>query len=187
MQPQQILKESELKILMMKHASSTSSITQSADIGRQFAIVKSSSKKATSVNLPSGFGLKGLLEDELNCLQASKKLHLKAPARKAIIDHITSCPEIFGNAMQPKITKRGFIENGMIDAKVETYPDIIKMMRTCKLKDFRQEHEDLIIDNFSVLYQEMKETGQILEETFDRLKFPPDTGYSGEEVCTYHL
>ena len=75
----------------------------------------------------------------------------------------------------------------MIDAKVETYPDIIKMMRTCKLKDFRQEHEDLIIDNFSVLYQEMKETGQILEETFDRLKFPPDTGYSGQEVCTYHL
>ena len=184
-QPQQISKEAQLKILALKHASSTSSITQSADIGRQFAIVKSSSKKTTSVNLPSGFGVKGLLEDELTRHQASKKLNLKTPMRKVIIDHTISCPEIFGNAMQPKITKRGFIENGMIDDKVETYPDIIKMMRTCKLKDFRQEHEDMIINNFSELYQEMKEKGQILEETFERLKFPRDTGYSGQEVCTY--
>ena len=63
---EQLEKEEVLKILTMKHASSISSITQSADIGRQFAILKQTSKKATSINVPSGFGLKGILKDELN-------------------------------------------------------------------------------------------------------------------------
>ena len=182
-----MVKEEQLKVLALKHASSTSSITQSADIGRQFAIIKQTSKKATSVNLPSGFGLKGTLEDKLIRLQANKTLLLKTPMRKAIIDHITSCPEIFGNAMQPKITKKGFFENGMIDTNVETYPDIIKMMRTCKLKDFRQEHEDIIFNNFSELYNEMKNTGQVSEETYNRIGLPKDTNYAGEEVRTYLL
>ena len=128
------------------------------------------------MNIPSGFGVKSLLEDKLTRHQASKKLNLKTLMTKAIIDHTILCPEIFGNAMQPKITKRGFIENGMIHDKVETYPDIIKMMRTCKLKDFQQEHGDTIINIFSDLYQEMKEKGQILEKTFERLKFSRDTG-----------
>ena len=180
-------KEEQLKVLALKHASSTSSITQSADIGRQFAILKQTSKKATSVNLPSGFGLKGTLEDELIRLQANNTLLLKTPMRKAIIDHSTSCPKIFGNVMQPKITKKGFFENGMINTNIETYPDIIKMMRTCKLKDFRQEHEDINFNNFSEFYNKMKNSRHVSEETYSKIGLPKDTKYAGEEVRTYIL
>ena len=107
-----------------KHASSTSSIQKMADICRAFTILKTMCKRVTSVNLPSGYGLKGQLEYELDRLHASGILHIKLPAKKAILDHIVSCPEIYGKLMQPKTTKKGFVENGMSDEETHTYTDI---------------------------------------------------------------
>ena len=52
-------KDSELKVIACKHASSTSAVQQMADIGRQFAIFKAACKTTTAINVPSGFGLKG--------------------------------------------------------------------------------------------------------------------------------
>ena len=174
--------EDEVKILACKHASSTSAIQQMADVGRQFAIFKSCNKTMTSTNLPSGFGLKGQIEYELDALNAKGILMLKLPARKAIIDHVVTCPNIYAISMQPKTTKKGFIENGMLDEKTDTYPDIYKMMKTCKLKEFKQEYEDLVLNNFSELYQCMKSHGHIPEEVYDRLGFVKDTNYDGKVV-----
>ena len=140
-------KEDVLKVLACKHASSTSSIVQSADIGRQFAIIKTLTKTVTSVNLPHGFGMKGFLEDLFDTYNASSMLMLKLPARKAIIDHCVSCPEIFSKAMSPKTTKKGFIVNGMIDDKTHTYPDIIKILQTCK-QEVKQDQVDLVFKHF---------------------------------------
>ena len=95
-----------VKVLAFKHVSSIFSITQCANIGRQFITLKASSKTTTVTNLPHGFGLKCYLEDTFDNLKASGTLTLKLPARKVIIDHIVSCPEIFGKAMIPKATKR---------------------------------------------------------------------------------
>ena len=177
----QMSKEEALKVLACKHASSTSSIVQSADIGRQFAIVKALSKTTSSVNLPHGFGMKGFLEDVFDDHKARGVLILKLPARKAIIDHIVSCPRIFGRAMSPKTTKKGFIVNGMIDDKTETYPDIIKMLQTCK-QEIPKEQEDLVFHNFSELYSIMKKDGHITEDVYDRLGFMQDTNYDGDIV-----
>ena len=108
-----------------------------ADIGRQFPIFKAACKTTTAINVPSGFGLKGEIEYELDCLSASGKLILKLPAKKAIIDHIVSCPEFYGKAMQPKTTKKSFVMNVMMDENTHTYPDVHKMMKTCKLQDYK--------------------------------------------------
>ena len=175
--------ENALKVLACKHASSTSSTTQMADVGRQFAVVKVESKTTTAVNLPSGYGLKGQLEDELDRLKAAGVLMLKLPARKAIVDHVTSCPEIYGTSMKNKTTKKGFIVNGMLDEITELYPDIYKMMQTCKSTDVKQEYEDLLFKNFSVLYQTMKNRGDIPESLYDHLGFPSDTDYAGNHVA----
>ena len=107
---------------------------------------------------------------------------LKLPARKAMINHIVSCPEIYEKAMQPKATKKGFVENGMEDNDTHTYPDIHKMLKTCKLQDFKQEYESLLSADFSQLYQCMKNDGHIPEEVYDQIGLPPDTNYEGEEV-----
>ena len=51
--------DANLKVMAFKHASSTSYIQKMADIGRQFSVMKSESKKVTAINIPSGYGLKG--------------------------------------------------------------------------------------------------------------------------------
>ena len=79
--------------------------------------------------------------------------------------------------MSPKTTKKGFIENGMIDSKTHTYPDLTMLLRTCK-SEFTQEHEDLFFTNFSKLYTAMKTDGHIKEEVYDAIGFPSDTTYT---------
>ena len=56
------------------------------------------------------------------------------------------------------------------------------MLQTCKLQDVKQEYEDLLFDNFSILYQTMKDKGHIPEELYNCLNFPPDTNYAGDKV-----
>ena len=82
--------------------------------------------------------------------------------------------------MSPKTTKQGFIKNGMIDKCTHTYPDLFKM-KTCK-SDIKKEVEDIIFDNFSLLYQTMKQNSHITEEIYDELGLPKDSNYEGEVV-----
>ena len=70
----------------------------------------------------------------------------------------------------------------MEDEETHTYPDVHKMLKTCKLQYFKQEYENLIFDNFSQLYQTTKNNGHIPEEVYYRLGFPPDTNYNGDEI-----
>ena len=56
------------------------------------------------------------------------------------------------------------------------------MMKTCKRQDLKQEYKNLLFDNFSELYQSMKNTGQIKEEVIDKLGFPVDTHSDDKEV-----
>ena len=84
--------------------------------------------------------------------------------------------------MNPRTTKKGFIHNGMIDANTHTFPDLIRMLQTCK-GEIKQDVEDTIINNFSELYQEMNTKGHIEEEVYNRLRFPKDTNYVGEIVA----
>ena len=135
----------------------------------------------TATNLPTGFGLKGFIEEMFDTLKASGKLNIKLPARKAIIDHCVTCPEMYGKAMATKTTKKGFIVNGMIDENLHTYPDIIRMIQTCK-SEISQKQEDLIFANFSELYQSMRRDGHISEEVYDRLGFTADSNYAGDYV-----
>lgn len=134
------------------------------------------------MNIPSGYGLKGQLEYESDCLYGSGTLILKLPARRAMIDHIVSCPEIYGKAMQPKTTKKGCVENGMEDEVTHTYPDLYRMLKAYKLQDFKQEYDNLLYENFSELYQTMKKNGHIPEELYNMISFLSDANYNGDEI-----
>ena len=85
--------------------------------------------------------------------------------------------------MAPKTTKKGFIVNGMIDSKTETYPDVTMLLQTWK-SEILQKHEDLLFNNFSELYQIMRKDGHIKEDVYKRMGFPSDTNYTGKEVDT---
>ena len=99
---------------------------------------------------------------------------MKLTTQKAVIDHVGVCPA-------PKTTKRGFVENGMIDNKVHLCPDIYEMIKTCK-SEVLKEHKYLLFYSFLGLYSIMRIEGHIKEEVYDRLGFPSDTNYEGEKV-----
>ena len=69
--------------------------------------MKSANKTTKSISLPSGFGLKGYIENLFDVYKANGTLKFKLPARKAVIDHCVSCPELYGKSMQPNTTKKG--------------------------------------------------------------------------------
>ena len=98
---------------------------------------------------------------------------LKLHACKAIIDHFISFPEIFGKAMNPKPTKKGYIESGLIDKITDTYPNIVNMLKNCKLQYFKKEYENIVFTHFSVLCTIMKTDGYIPEEVYERLGLCP--------------
>ena len=75
-----------------------------------------------------------------------------------------------------------YIENGMIDKNTHTYPDVIKMLQTCKLQEVKKEYEDLLFDNFSVLHKVMKNKDHIPKDIYVRLWFMPNTNYAEETV-----
>ena len=56
------------------------------------------------------------------------------------------------------------------------------MLKTCKLQYFKQDYENLLFDISSELYQTINNNGHIPEEVYERLCFPPDTNYSGDEI-----
>lgn len=135
----------------------------------------------TATNLTHGFGLKSYLQDTFDNIKAISIIILKLPARKAITNHIVSCPEIFAKVTCPKTTKRRFIENGMIDKKIHMYPYIVKLLQTCK-SEIKQGAEDLIFTHFSELYTIMKIDGHIKEEVYDHLRFKSDSNYAGDTI-----
>ena len=69
----------------------------------------------------------------------------------------------------------------MVDAAAETYPDIVRMLQTCKSK-VTQQQEELVFLHFSELYTIMKRDGHITEEVYDCLGFDKDTDYAGKDV-----
>ena len=84
--------------------------------------------------------------------------------------------------MKNKTTKKGFVQNGMLDEVTELYPDIYKMMQTCKSTDIKQEYKCLLFKHFWILYQTMKDRGDIPESLHRGLGFLSDANYARKYI-----
>ena len=157
--------DDSLKIMNCKHAGSCTATTQACDVGPQFKCLKSFNKTTTFKNLP-GVGLKFNFTEKLKELSVTGELFLKATTKKALIDHVVSAPDTLTRSMHVKNLLKGFQENGMCDLLTGHYPDLHKIIKTCK-RVLTKEEEDLIISTFPVLYKKMMEEGHIPEELFD--------------------
>ena len=153
-----------LKITNAKHAAGTTARTQAADVGPQFRNIKSFNNTTSFKHLPA-IGIKGNIIAHLKELADEGILSLKSNTKKALIDHVCSCPDIMTRAFHMKNAKKGFLENGMSDAKTGYYPDIHKIIQTCTRK-LSKEEEVLILSSFPVLYKTMMEEGYIPASLF---------------------
>ena len=122
-------------------------------------------KTTTFKNLP-GVGLKFNFTEKLKELFDTGVLFLKTTAKKALIDHVVSAPDTMTRSMHVKNLFKGFQENGMRDSLTSHYPNLHKIIKTCK-RELTKEEEDLIISTFPVLYKKMMDEGHIPEELFE--------------------
>ena len=73
---------------------------------------------------------------------------------------------------------QGFIEDGAVDEKTQTWPDFDKILAGCRRKVTLEEVSS-IKTNFPLLYDTFSRLGKIPEEVFDELNFAQDTDTKG--------
>ena len=157
--------DESLKLINCKHAGSCTATTQACDVSPSFKCIKAFNKTTTFQHLPE-VSLKGNFVSMLNEKQRSGELILKLTHKKALIDHVSSIPDIFTTAMQYKNMKKGFQENEMCNKLTGYYPDLFKLMKTCK-RTLTKKEEDLVVSSFGILYECTMENGHIPEKLFD--------------------
>ena len=70
----------------------------------------------------------------------------------------------------------------LADKNFNTFKLWTKENEDTYLTEIKKEVEDIIFDNFSLLYQTMKTKGRITEDVYEQLGFPKDRNYSGDTV-----
>ena len=159
-------RDEELKIITAKHAGSTTATTQAMDVGAQFKNIKQHNKTTSSTDLPDNVGLKGRFNQKLDLLTKNGILNLPLKVRKPLIDHVGSAPEIMTRSTSKKFLKKSFVENGMADAHTGYWPDMHKVVKTCK-RILTKEEEELVTSSFAELYKVTMDNGHIWEDVFD--------------------
>ena len=76
-----------------------------------------------SVNLTSRVWLEESINVYLDQLQESNIFCLKPTCCKVMIDQISSSPELLGKAMQSRLKRERFVNNGETDTNVHKCPE----------------------------------------------------------------
>ena len=113
--------------------------------------------------------------------EALKVLNLNAKKRASLIDFISTLPELTTKAATRGNILHGFYESGLIDRTKSRYPVVLKILGTCR-SSIPKELYQIVIDNFTYLYNVMMEQGWIPEDVFSDLGFPQHKDVSGCEV-----
>ena len=75
----------------------------------------------------------------------------------------------------------GFIENGMSDDKFYRYPDMNKILATCRLDPTKDEYK-LCIDKFPYLLEQYLKHGHVEDTVYEELGFPMDRDVDGKTI-----
>lgn len=173
--------EEELRITTNKHSRARTTVEQSCDGGTSFRDMKSLNKRTTTdKNDPNVQQLEEFFKD----LENKKILTLKANKKESIIDFICSLPDMLSKACTKQKVKAGFITTGQIDEETGYFPDLRKIMATCKHQRVHDPNVyELIKKNFSQMYEEQMLKGELTDEFLLKSNVPQDIDEKGNEVA----
>ena len=167
-------------ICACKQNAARSGTEQAADLTKAFKLMHSLQKNVTVSDLASyTHPMKKIISQGLKSL--NDKVQLKTTKKNALIDFISSLPEMTSKAVTRKNVIHGFKENGMIDAKCLSYPDFDKILTTYRTDPTKEEYK-LCGKSFPYLIEEFKQKGHIPDKTFEELGFPMDRSVDGSFV-----
>jgi len=125
--------------------------------------------------------LKRKIHNVIKQLVDDGKLYIKPTKKNALIDFVASAPEMTSKAVTRQNILHGFRQNSLIDEKKGLYPDLNRILGTCRKSPTVEEY-NLCITSFPYLFDEYLKYGFVSDKLFKQLGFPMDVDISGREV-----
>ena len=172
----------ENMIVANKQNAARSGTEQAADLTKTFKIMNLLQNKVTVSNISCDrHPMKRIINSAMKNLSSSNKLVLKPTKHNAIVDFISSVPEMTSKAVTRDNITHGFKENGMIDNKYLRYPDLNKILATCRRDPTIDEYNNCI-EHFPFLYNMYSRDGHVSDDVFEELGFPMDSDRNNKAV-----
>jgi hypothetical protein len=170
------------KIYANKQNPARTAVEQAADKAKVFPILKALKKKHTVYNVdPSNHPLKKKIHNAFVRGELAV-LNLSDNKVKALVDFLSTLPDIMAKAATSTNIKFGFLENGMIDEHKHMYPVLDKILATSK-RSIPTDVYNKFIEHFPYLYNIMLRQGTVPENVYTELGFfPKDCDANGKEV-----
>ena len=159
-----------------KHAASASAVQQPADIQALFRSLKQL-QKITSASDTYNADLADFIADVLKHQTA---LSLETKKMKAVLDFLGCLPSMLSKLCLAKHVTPGFTEAGMIDERSKQYPDVEKMINTCKRMDI--DKMGIFWKHFDELFKCAMEHGMVTEDMLNKLGIPDDLDATGKVI-----
>lgn len=157
----------------LKHPAGCSLIFQPADLMRGYSTFKQALKKTKKRKRVGVVAESRAAESfKKGLAEAKAKYGLNLPRNKETswISLIAEINRLMNHAFGDSNTLRaGFVTPGYLDQGAYQYPDMYKILNQCKVKLPEGFIDSYIVPNFSELYCEMRDSGEIGEATFKRI------------------
>ena len=96
-----------------------------------FRSLKAISKKITTEDSPH-LGLKIIVADELQKHERGGMLKLLATKNSALLYFLSYFPSILSKSAPYDAARAGFVDNGTVNSKLFSYPELHTIIGTCK-------------------------------------------------------
>ena len=173
--------DKNMKVITNKHSASRTAVEQPCDRGPCFRSFRKISNRVTRDDIPAT-GLQAKVHSKFIDLHKNGILMLAPLKSGALIDFIGSYPTIVSKACPTSSVADGFITNGMIDRNSLAYPDIAKILSTCKNSKLMSTHQFVIKRNFTEMYEEFSKKGAISDKFMHKIGICADTNLANENV-----
>ncbi len=120
------------------------------------------------------------VKEEFKKLAEDDRLRLNLKKRKSLEDLVSVLPFTLMNACTKDTVRKGALANGMIDDNYARYPDLDKILGTCRT-DPSIEQYDLCIEKFEQIYNQYQQHGYADDTFYKDLGFGCDTDLNGKE------
>ena len=111
------------------------------------------------------------------------KLKLKSTHHAALLDFLAICASAATKACSLTNVIKGWTESGLIDEENNRFPDLTKILATCKRpQGLETSLVDKVTRDFPSLLSEVDNYGRISEQWFDDNQYPRDKNGKGEDA-----
>ena len=102
-----------------------------------------------------------------------------------LINFLSCFPSVLSKSAPYDAAEAGFVDNGMVNSKLFSYPDLHTLIGICNTVKFTTEVDMIDNKNFNNLYKEQLRVGQLTDTFMKRFGFLLDINY--EVDCVMHV